>query len=85
MIEITMAKINYVKFERTPDGEVKVEGQYSLMSSKGDVMAKQCFNGYADVKLAFNGSFAKNVIDSVEEAIDFQLGINKEQPKELPI
>ena len=70
-IQINKVKVDTVVINR--DG--KIEGAYSLISEKGDVVAKQSFNGYSDMKFEFDKSLSRNLIEEIETEIELSLGI----------
>jgi hypothetical protein len=72
-ISITHAKIESVTVER--DG--KITGTYSLISEKGDSIAKQSFNDYNGVKFEFDKSIARNLIEEIETEIELTIGIQE--------
>ena len=77
MIQVTRARLNYVKFEVKSDGKVDISGSYNLITSKGDVIAKQEFNTYDTVKISFDGSIGKDVAEAIESNIEMQLGVQE--------
>lgn len=75
MIKVIGAKITELKLSKNAEGDVKISGNYVLISERGDVIARQEFNGYNTIQFSFNPSFMKDVVDAVEDAIEQQTGI----------
>lgn len=65
----------------THGDETKLEGQYSLVSDKDTVIAKQGFNGYSDIKVEMSAesrSALNQLITQVKADISRVLGFNDE-------
>lgn len=75
MIQVTSARVVQLVFIKDQQGMIKVEGTYELITQKGQVLAKQAFNGYSDIKIPFADDFAKDVIDAAETTVEMQMGI----------
>lgn len=71
-IQITKVRVDSVTITRD-----KIEGIYSLISERGDVVAKQNFNGYDCVKFEFDKALSRNLIEEVETEIELTIGIQQ--------
>ena len=58
-IAIKTARVGNISIEVDKDGNEKVSGDYSLISSGDKVLAKQSFNGYSDIKLELSSDTRK--------------------------
>jgi hypothetical protein len=76
-IEITKVKVTQAIANKEADGNVKITGKYELISTKGDVIAKQTFNGYDDMKIEFEKAIGKDFLEGVESTIELEMGIQE--------
>jgi len=72
-IQITKVRVDTITVSR----EGKIEGTYALISEKGDVVAKQNFNGYNDIKFEFDKALSRNLIEEIETEIELTIGIQE--------
>ena len=75
-IEITSVKVTSVDIEMK-DTEIKISGQYDLVSTKGKTIAKQSFNKYNDMSIDFDKRLGKDIISDIEQAIETEIGIHE--------
>ena len=74
---ITIKKIN---IEVKQEGD-DIQGSYALMSDNDKVLAKQSFNGYADIKVTFSSDTMKKYNEfmaGVKQDINAVLGFTEE-------
>ena len=72
-IQITKVRVDTITVSR----EGKIEGTYALISEKGDVVAKQNFNGYNDIQFEFDKALSRNLIEEIETEIELTIGIQE--------
>ena len=74
-ISISRVRVTQIVVVKDSEGQVKISGNYELISEKGDIVAKQSFNGYNDMSFDFDKSIAKNFMEEVESTIEIDIGI----------
>lgn len=82
MIAIKGIRLNSLSLERDDDGKEKVTGSYSLMSMEDKVLAKQSFNGYNDIEVAWSAETQKLLSElnkNIKVDIQSVLGIEEEK------
>jgi len=77
MIEITAVKVISISIDSVDGGVPKITGSYNLVTSKGTVLATQQFNGYNGPKFEFDSAFLKDIIDTVEQKIEIDTGVQQ--------
>ena len=70
MMAVTIQGVRLGSLEISKDdkGQRKITGSYELMSNQDVVLAKQNFNGYSDVKVAFSAETLKHLNNFVSGA-----------------
>jgi len=77
MIEITAIRVTSINIETAEGAVPKISGSYNLVTSKGTVLATQAFNGYSGPKFEFDSGFIKDIIDTVEQKIEIDTGVQQ--------
>jgi hypothetical protein len=73
MIGIKGARLESLTIKRDAEtGFLKLTGDYSLVSTKDTVLAKQSFNGYSEIKLE-PGADARGALDKAVQAVSGEL------------
>lgn len=81
-ITIKGVKLTSLSIEKDSDGKEKVSGNYSLMSNVDKVLAKQGFNGYNDVKIAFSHdtiTALNSLMAGVKTDVETTLGLEEQK------
>jgi len=78
---IVGVRINSVSVNEDNDkeGNMKVTGNYSLISDKGKVMATQGFNGYSGVKVPIPTDVIRQLFKQVEKAVALTVGLEEDK------
>lgn len=81
MITIKGIKMKSINIDKDNDGQLKLTGNYDLLSNTDKVLAKQEFGTYNSVKLEQSPDTAKlihEVMKAVKEDLEKQLGLTEE-------
>jgi hypothetical protein len=73
-------RINSIDIDPTGEGKNRIKGSYSLMSTADKVLAKQAFNGYNDIEVAFSAetvSALNSLLINLKRDVQVTLGINE--------
>ena len=75
-ITISGIRITNITICKDSDGKEQVTGDYALISSEDKVLAKQGFNGYSEIKIAYSketmralNDFQKGLKDDVQTVL----------------
>jgi hypothetical protein len=71
-------KVGSVSIDRDSEGKEKITGNYSLISEIDKVIAKQSFNGYSDIEVAWSSdtiTIFNNFMLSIKKDIQNTLGL----------
>lgn len=82
MITISKVRVNKIIVEKDSAGKVKCSGEYTLLSTDGNVVAKQSFNDYDGMMFDFDVELSKNFMEDIESLIEIEIGV-QEAVKEI--